>query len=564
MSLSSTLSVIFGGDSTAFNAAAKQVESKSQALGKDLMRMFSGVSAMMVVKQLAATADAIVDVSAMLGISTDALQKWEYGAKMSGAQAETLHTAIRKMNQNLGDIEPTQELKDALTQLGLSFEDLRMKSPEEAFKKITAAVAGMPDQLTKSATAAALFGRSGAVLLPMIDNMEELNRQAVEFGQVMGVDAVESLDRMQDHMNIATKFAQVSVAKIIGNWAELWDWLGQKSTGVSDEQIALFDAIAQRDKARSMEAARLAQRETELKEMNAKKQAKIDEKAAKDAEKAAKETEKQLEALYDKREKLSEELAKKQEELADQVTEHNRQQYMQQLKDQQESLDKHIDVLKSSLAAQLEILKDAEKAARESNDKITEQAKLPMAKRLQNLRNEERAAKEKAKEEQKLAKDTAEAMKRWEEDRHLSKWQNELVENELARRRVEWNADAMNDMQGRINGAEKDGKKARTEIADAERQHKKEQWENTVRDAKDAQREMLADLNDTNRDIAGLAPLNNIYGDQNIAGMTTPDYSNALTIGMPDKATLGINLAPVIDQLKIINETLKEITARAA
>jgi hypothetical protein len=564
MSLSSTLSVIFGGDSTAFNAAAKQVESKSQALGKDLMRMFSGVSAMMVVKQLAATADAIVDVSAMLGISTDALQKWEYGAKMSGAQAETLHTAIRKMNQNLGDIEPTQELKDALTQLGLSFEDLRMKSPEEAFKKITAAVAGMPDQLTKSATAAALFGRSGAVLLPMIDNMEELNRQAVEFGQVMGVDAVESLDRMQDHMNIATKFAQVSVAKIIVNWAELWDWLGQKSTGVSDEQIALFDAIAQRDKARSMEAARLAQRETELKEMNAKKQAKIDEKAAKDAEKAAKETEKQLEALYDKREKLSEELAKKQEELADQVTEHNRQQYMQQLKDQQESLDKHIDVLKSSLAAQLEILKDAEKAARESNDKITEQAKLPMAKRLQNLRNEERAAKEKAKEEQKLAKDTAEAMKRWEEDRHLSKWQNELVENELARRRVEWNADAMNDMQGRINGAEKDGKKARTEIADAERQHKKEQWENTVRDAKDAQREMLADLNDTNRDIAGLAPLNNIYGDQNIAGMTTPDYSNALTIGMPDKATLGINLAPVIDQLKIINETLKEITARAA
>ena len=55
------------------------------------------------VSQMTATADKIGKVSSKLGISTDALQKFRFGAEQSGIQVNTFDMAIQRMTRRVAE-----------------------------------------------------------------------------------------------------------------------------------------------------------------------------------------------------------------------------------------------------------------------------------------------------------------------------------------------------------------------------------------------------------------------------------------------------------------------------
>jgi hypothetical protein len=127
----------------------------------------------------AETGEQLDILSKRTGISAGALAELEYAARQSGLSMESVEVAIRKMQKTLGDAELYgKKGSDALRLIGLSAGDLVKLSPDQQFQKIADSIAKIPDQALRAKAATDLWGRSGTVMLPMIENLRALRQEA--------------------------------------------------------------------------------------------------------------------------------------------------------------------------------------------------------------------------------------------------------------------------------------------------------------------------------------------------------------------------------------------------
>lgn len=154
---------------------------------------FSATAVIAFGKHVFDTASEIHDMSERLGISTDAVQGFKFAAEQSGSTLDAVGTAINKMNDNLaGGNKATVQ---ALSSVGLKFQDIRSMRPEDAFLAITDAIQKIPDPMTQADTAMALFGKSAAELLPGI---KEGFRGVAAGADKMSDDTIRDLEAAQD------------------------------------------------------------------------------------------------------------------------------------------------------------------------------------------------------------------------------------------------------------------------------------------------------------------------------------------------------------------------------
>jgi len=144
-------------------------------------------------KSVLDSASQIGDLSSQLGISTNAVQGFQFAAEQSGSSLDAVGIALTKMNQNLagGDKSTVKALKDA----GLEFSAIRNMKPEDAFLAITDAVKRIPDPMTQTDVALQLFGKSAAQLLPAI---KDGFREVADSAHKMSTDTIASLKAAQD------------------------------------------------------------------------------------------------------------------------------------------------------------------------------------------------------------------------------------------------------------------------------------------------------------------------------------------------------------------------------
>ena len=135
------------------------------------------------------TVDEINDNAKKLGISVEALQKYEYAAKLLGSSTEDMDKALSKTNSILGAIASGNgdSVADSLAMIGLSVEDLAGLNTEEAFDKIRNALAGVEDASVRTAVANDFFGEKlGTQLAPVLSatssEMDSLKDKAEEYG----------------------------------------------------------------------------------------------------------------------------------------------------------------------------------------------------------------------------------------------------------------------------------------------------------------------------------------------------------------------------------------------
>ena len=136
------------------------------ALGIGAAAVAAGAGAFALAKNSADAADEIMNLSASLGISTDALQQYRYLALQSGMTTEDMDTALTKMTVNLG--KNFNEVDAALYQIGLSAQGLKDAGPEQALEYLSTGFAGTADDATKAAVAVSLFGKSKVKFVNML------------------------------------------------------------------------------------------------------------------------------------------------------------------------------------------------------------------------------------------------------------------------------------------------------------------------------------------------------------------------------------------------------------
>ena len=107
-----------------------------------------------------------------LGVSFEFIQVLEEAGNRSGVSIESVSTAFGKLQQTLaGADEESRAATEALNRLGISFSDLENLSPEEQIRLIGEQLQGIEDPAKRTAAAMAIFGKSGADLLPFFESL---------------------------------------------------------------------------------------------------------------------------------------------------------------------------------------------------------------------------------------------------------------------------------------------------------------------------------------------------------------------------------------------------------
>lgn len=134
-----------------------------------------GAGAAAVAKGLVSLEDrveALGNAADKLGVSFEFIQTIEAAATRSGTSLESVSGAMGRLQKVLaGADEESKQATAALAKLGISFSDLETLSPEEQITTIGERLRGIEDPAKRTAAAMALFGRSGAELLPFFANL---------------------------------------------------------------------------------------------------------------------------------------------------------------------------------------------------------------------------------------------------------------------------------------------------------------------------------------------------------------------------------------------------------
>jgi hypothetical protein len=140
----------------------------SGALGA-LAPMVGGVGLAAMAKGAIDAADNMNDLAQKTGVSVEQLSRFQQAANAGGSSIEAVGGAMVKLNRNLAT--QNKGASEALQQLGISATDAsgKLKSTDQVMLEVADRFANMPDGAQKSAAAMALFGRSGADLIPMLN-----------------------------------------------------------------------------------------------------------------------------------------------------------------------------------------------------------------------------------------------------------------------------------------------------------------------------------------------------------------------------------------------------------
>lgn len=114
------------------------------------------------------------DMAEAAGVSASQLQALSGIAKFSGVSAEQMAGAMNKLNMQLvSQGEDGKGAAAALKAIGINFSDFMQLSPDQRMTAIAKAMANYQDGSEKSAIAMALFGKSGAALVPVLKDIAE-------------------------------------------------------------------------------------------------------------------------------------------------------------------------------------------------------------------------------------------------------------------------------------------------------------------------------------------------------------------------------------------------------
>lgn len=160
-------------------------------------------------KQFSDAGDELAKSAVRMGIGVQALTELRFAADQSGVSAEALEKAILGLNKVLLAAEGgSAAAQKKLADLGLSLGDLAGLAPEEQFAKLSDALLRVEEPGRRAAMAMALFGRSGAELLPLLNEgsagIEALRQKARDFGITLTEEDVKAAEQLNDAIGLLT------------------------------------------------------------------------------------------------------------------------------------------------------------------------------------------------------------------------------------------------------------------------------------------------------------------------------------------------------------------------
>jgi len=252
------------------NQRFEELRRKSGDTGKNMGGMFDGVGAKAaavatalaavaaamtaIISKTAQTGEDLLKFSKQTGLSVENLGKFKKAAELSESSLEEFVSGVKKFERALANPDAEDSnIANALSAIGLSVKDLRDMQIDDAIQAIGEKFSELQDGPNKAAIAMELFGKNGAALIPMLnelgENMDELNssftREQAEAADEYG----DNLRKLEMRFNdVKTKIGNELIPTLneflemlLGKYRPAW---------LVDIQIAISDIIIKFDEAR--------------------------------------------------------------------------------------------------------------------------------------------------------------------------------------------------------------------------------------------------------------------------------------------------------------------------
>lgn len=155
----------------------------------------------------------LVDSSSKFGIPIEQLAGLKYAAELSGASLEQLGVGAGKLAKNMTELAGGGDnpAGKALAALGVSAKDSsgHLKNVDDVMIELADKFAGMQDGSAKTAIAMALFGKSGAQLIPTLNlgsaELAKMRDEARHLGLVLDAETARGLEAFGDEWDKVKK-----------------------------------------------------------------------------------------------------------------------------------------------------------------------------------------------------------------------------------------------------------------------------------------------------------------------------------------------------------------------
>ena len=179
----------------------------------------AGLTAM--VKSAIDTGDALDEMSQRVGVSVETLSVWKPVAEQSGVSGESFEKGLRKLSTTM--LEAATGSEDAargFSAVGVEFknQDGTLRATDQVLLDLAERFKAMPDGAEKTALAVQLFGKSGAELIPFLnqgrDGINELATEMQALGVQMSSETAAQAGNFNDALD-KLKLATTSIGNQI-------------------------------------------------------------------------------------------------------------------------------------------------------------------------------------------------------------------------------------------------------------------------------------------------------------------------------------------------------------
>ncbi len=244
--------------------SAKRMESAFAGASSVIANAFAGLAGAFSVGAMAAmvtssidAADALSKLSQRTGETVENLARLQYAGSLADVSNEALATSLKKLSKNMAEAASgTGEAADAFRAIGVSVVDSagKLRSSGDVLNDVADRFAGYEDSAAKAALAQAIFGRSGADLIPLLNagsqGLKEMGNEASRLGVVISTETAQAAERFNDQMtrvNAALgSIAKQTAAELLPVLNELADSLveiAREGTGANRSFSPLSDAF---------------------------------------------------------------------------------------------------------------------------------------------------------------------------------------------------------------------------------------------------------------------------------------------------------------------------------
>lgn len=244
MSIIGQLRIILGGDTSELDKSLADSQGKLAAFGGKLAIGFAAVAAAATAAAAAVTsqvhsaieaADQLNKMSQKSGLTTEELSKLKYAADLSDVSTETLGKSMGKLSKALvaASTEGASPAANAFNAMGIAVKnnDGTLRSSADVIKDLADKFAFYKDGAEKTNLAIQIFGKSGASLIPLLnqgrDALEEAGNEAQKFGLVLDKKTTMAAEAFNDNLKRMDSIKQGIVMTVTAKMLPAFEQLSE-------------------------------------------------------------------------------------------------------------------------------------------------------------------------------------------------------------------------------------------------------------------------------------------------------------------------------------------------